>query len=60
MPERDVQKFSIYLPTAIHERLRTIAFEERTSINKLVLEGIEQLLAKQTGKRPTTRTRKER
>ncbi len=56
MNGRDVQKFSIYLPTAAYERLRTIAFEERTSINKLVLEGVEQVLAKRAkGKTKTTK-----
>ncbi len=58
MTERDVQRFSVYLPTATHERLRIIAFEERTSINKLVLEGVEQVLtrrAKTTARAPSRR-----
>jgi len=46
MEERDKQKLSLYVPRTVHEALRRIAFEERTSINKLVLEGVEQMLTK--------------
>lgn len=46
MDERDKQKLSLYVPRTVHEALRRIAFEERTSINKLVLEGVEHMLAK--------------
>jgi predicted HicB family RNase H-like nuclease len=46
MEPKGKHKFMIYLPEDVYERLRTIAFEERTSINKLVLEGAEQILAK--------------
>ncbi len=45
MEERDVQKFTIYLPTAAYEQLRRIAFDDRTSINKLVINAIEKDLA---------------
>jgi hypothetical protein len=58
MSDRDVQKFSIYLPTAAYEQLRAIAFEERTSINKLVLEGVERLLAKRPKSKAKTTTKK--
>lgn len=29
--------FTVYLPEAVHEQLRTQAFTERTSINKLII-----------------------
>jgi len=52
MGGRDVQPFSIYLPTAMYEQLRTVAFEERTSINKLVLEGVGHLLVQRAKGKP--------
>ncbi len=39
--ERDVQKVSIYMPREVYEALREAAFLEHTSINKLVLEAVE-------------------
>ncbi len=50
--ERDKQKLSLYIPIAMHEALRTIAFTERTSINKLVIESVAQMLARRKGKAP--------
>ncbi len=35
---------SLYLPEAVHEALREVAFQERTKIHDLVLEGIELAL----------------
>ena len=46
MVKQAVQRFMIYLPEPTYERLRTIAFEERTSINRLVLDAVESALAK--------------
>jgi hypothetical protein len=37
---------SLYLPEAVYEALRGVAFEERAKINDLVLEGIELALRK--------------
>jgi metal-responsive CopG/Arc/MetJ family transcriptional regulator len=54
MSGRDVQRFSIYLPIAMYEQLRKIAFEERTSINQLVLDAVEQALAKRSRGKPKT------
>ena len=48
-------KTMIYLPLPVYETLRRIAFEERTSINKLVREGVEHTLAK----RARAKTKKE-
>jgi len=54
MTNRAVKRFMIYLPEDAYEVLRTIAFEERTSINKLVLGGVEHTLAKRAKGKPKT------
>ena len=35
---------SVYLPMAIHEALREVAFRERLKIHDIILEGIEMVL----------------
>ncbi len=37
---------SLYLPEAVYEALRKVAFEERAKIHDLVLEGIELAVRK--------------
>jgi hypothetical protein len=37
---------SIYLPTAMHDALREVAFRERCKIHDLMLEGIALVLGK--------------
>ena len=37
---------SLYLPEAVYEALREVAFEERTKIHGLALQGIELALRK--------------
>jgi hypothetical protein len=37
---------SLYLPEAVHEALREAAFEERSKIHDIILEGIELGLRK--------------
>jgi hypothetical protein len=37
---------SLYLPKAVHEALREIAFHERVKIHDLVLQGIDAVLKK--------------
>jgi hypothetical protein len=37
---------SLYLPEAVYEALREVAFEERAKINEIVLEGLELALRK--------------
>ena len=37
---------SFYLPEAVYERLREVAFKERRKINEIVLEGIGMALRK--------------
>ena len=46
LPRTGVKQVTIYLPEAVYEDLRTKAFLERTSINKLVLGAIGDLLRK--------------
>ena len=42
---------SVYLPEAVHEALRQVAFKERCKIHDIVLEGIELALRKRKGRR---------
>jgi hypothetical protein len=42
---RQKQKLPTYLPHAEYEQLRKLAFDERVSMNTLVLEGIDLLFA---------------
>jgi len=37
---------SLYLPEAVHEALRVTAFEERSKIHDIILEGLELALRK--------------
>jgi hypothetical protein len=37
---------SLYLPAPVYEVLRKIAFDERTKIHDLVMQGIETVLRK--------------
>jgi hypothetical protein len=37
---------SLYLPEAVYEALRTIAFEERCKIHDVVLQGVDLALRK--------------
>jgi hypothetical protein len=39
------QQLPTYLPHAVYEQLRKLAFDERVSMNTLVLEGIDLLFA---------------
>jgi len=44
-PQRpDIVHTSLYLPTAFHDALREIAFEERVKIHDLVMEAIGAFL----------------
>jgi hypothetical protein len=45
-PRPGIVHTSLYLPEAVYEVLRDIAFEERARIHELVLEGIELALRK--------------
>jgi hypothetical protein len=36
--------YSLYVPEAVHEALRKIAFEERLKIHDVVMEGIDAAL----------------
>jgi predicted HicB family RNase H-like nuclease len=54
MMKQEVQRVGLYVPIALHEQLRTIAFEERTSVNRLVVDAIEQALARRPKRKPKT------
>jgi hypothetical protein len=64
-PRPDIVHSSIYLPEAVYEALREIAFHERCKIHDLVIEGIGAALKKRgyqaddrnVGKRPRQRRR---
>jgi hypothetical protein len=43
--EKQKQQLPTYLPHAAYEQLRKLAFDERISMNTLVLEGIDLLFA---------------
>ena len=45
-PRPGIVHTSLYLPEAVYEALREIAFDERAKIHDLVLEGIELALRK--------------
>jgi hypothetical protein len=42
--ERPIVHSSLYLPEGVYEVLRTIAFNERTKIHDIVMEGIDGVL----------------
>ncbi|MCK6553326.1 hypothetical protein L6Q96_01870 [Candidatus Binatia bacterium] len=50
-----LKKVPIYFPPELHELVRKIAFDNRTSINKLVLEWIAAHAVQATKKRATKR-----
>ena len=45
-PLRGIVHTSVYLPDAVYEALREVAFKERRKIHDLVLEGIQLALRK--------------
>lgn len=45
LTKKDVQQTSIYLPRAVYDRLREIAFAERLKMHDLLMEGIDQVIA---------------
>jgi hypothetical protein len=52
----DRSKSTVYWPEPVYETLRRRAFDERTSINKLVIAAVEKYLATGRTKRPVART----
>ena len=45
-PRPDIVHSSLYLPDAVYEALREIAFHERVKIHDLVMQGIDAVLKK--------------
>lgn len=50
--EPEMMRTSIYIARAVHDALREIAFHERVKVNELIVEGIDQVLAKR--RQPTS------
>ena len=40
----DVVKSTIYIPPAVHQRLREIAFTEHRRVHDLIMEGLDRVL----------------
>jgi hypothetical protein len=40
-----VKQHTAYLPEAVHEQLRTLAFEEKRKIHSYLIEGLERVFA---------------
>ena len=43
---KNTKGYNIPIKIGVHEQLRVVAFEERTSINKLIQEGIDMVFKK--------------
>ncbi len=43
--KRNIVPTSIYIPAAVHERLREIAFSERCKMHDLIMEGLDRVIA---------------
>lgn len=48
---RTIVRTSLYLPPAVHDALRSVAFKERVKVHDLILEGIELALRKRVKSR---------
>lgn len=42
----EMMRTSLYIPRAVHDKLREIAFVERVKVNDLLVQGIDQVLTK--------------
>lgn len=40
----DIVKSTVYIPDAVHERLREIAFTERCRLHDLIMEGLDRVM----------------
>lgn len=40
----DIHKTTIYVPVAVHDRLREIAFTERKRVHDLIMEGLDRVM----------------
>jgi hypothetical protein len=46
LPRPGIVHTSVYLPTAVHDALRSAAFRERVKIHDIVIEGVKMALGK--------------
>ena len=44
--KRDIVRKTAYLPKAVHEQLRQLAFEERLKMHDYLIEGLDLVFAK--------------
>ena len=44
--KRDIVRHTAYLPKAVHEQLRQLAFEERLKMHDYLIEGLDLVFAK--------------
>ena len=44
--KRDIVRQTAYLPKAVHEQLRQLAFEERLKMHDYLIEGLDLVFAK--------------
>jgi hypothetical protein len=58
-PASNVQHSSIYIPRAVYDRLREIAFHEHVKIHDLIMDGLDLVMA-QRGHPERTNVRKHR
>lgn len=42
-PKSEIIKQTVYLPSAVHEQLRQLAFEERKKMHDYLVEGLERV-----------------
>ena len=43
VPRRPVKQQTVYLPEAVYEQLRRLAFEERVKMHALLMEGLDRV-----------------
>jgi len=44
-PVRRYKQLTVYLPPPVYEQLRRLAFDERTKMHRLLLEGLDRVFA---------------
>lgn len=45
VPVRRYKQLTVYLPPPVYEQLRRLAFDERTKMHRLLLEGLDRVFA---------------
>lgn len=58
-PKSEIIKQTVYLPSAVHEQLRRLAFEERKKMHDYLIEGLDRVF-KDRGLKPYVELSEER